>query len=75
MIEQTLTESGTGDALWASGIADVAKRLSVSPGLIRLEIARGALRPLRLGRRVLISRRELERYLAQRSDNQAAVRS
>jgi excisionase family DNA binding protein len=59
-----------GDNL-AFSVAAIAERLSVSSGFIRLEIARGALRPLRLGRRVLISQSELAGYLAARTDTRA----
>jgi len=67
---QTITNlrSTSGDSITAFSVTEIAKRLSVSPGFIRLEIARGALRPLRLGRRVLISHAELERYVAARTD-------
>lgn len=36
----------------------------VSEELIRLEITRGNLKPSRVGRRIVIQRREIERYLA-----------
>lgn len=45
------------------GIAEAAERIGVSAGFLRLEIRRGALSAKRLGRRVLISVAELERYL------------
>jgi excisionase family DNA binding protein len=48
----------------AISIEATAWRLSVSPSFLRLEIRRGRLRPLRLGRRVLISESEISRYLA-----------
>ena len=48
----------------ALSVEDTAWRLSVSPSFLRLEIARGHLRPIRLGRRVLISESEIGRYLA-----------
>ncbi len=41
-----------------------AWRLSVSPSFLRLEIARRNIRPVRLGRRVLISESEIDRYIA-----------
>jgi hypothetical protein len=37
---------------------------NISPGLIRLEIKRGKLRSTKVGRRVLVLRTELLRYLA-----------
>jgi excisionase family DNA binding protein len=45
-------------------IEEAAWRLSVSPSFLRLEITRGRLRPVRLGRRVLIGELEIQRYLA-----------
>jgi excisionase family DNA binding protein len=42
---------------------EVAKQLGVSVGFLRLEIGRQKLRPIRLGRRVLIHREEVSRYL------------
>lgn len=58
----------TNEAIEANRLAlsleDTAWRLSVSPSFLRLEIARGHLRPIRLGRRVLISESEIGRYLA-----------
>jgi excisionase family DNA binding protein len=45
-------------------IEQAAWRLSVSPSFLRLEITRGRLRPVRLGRRVLIGESEIQRYLA-----------
>ena len=46
---------------------EVATQLGVSVGFLRLEIGRRKLRPIRLGRRVLIHREEISRYLAQGS--------
>jgi len=48
----------------AISIEGAAWKLSVSPSFLRLEIRRGRIRPVRLGRRVLISEVEVERYLA-----------
>jgi excisionase family DNA binding protein len=48
----------------AHSINETARTLGISPGLVRLEIARGRLRPTRVARRVLIMREELDRYLA-----------
>jgi hypothetical protein len=44
----------------------LAGSLDVSISFLRLEIARGKLRPTRLGRRVVISSSEVERYLRER---------
>jgi excisionase family DNA binding protein len=49
-------------------LEDAAWRLSVSPSFLRLEISRGSIKPVRLGRRVLISEAEIERYLAEHTD-------
>jgi excisionase family DNA binding protein len=51
----------------ALSVEDAAWRLSVSPSFLRLEIARGRLRPSRLRRRVLISECEIQRYLSDNS--------
>jgi hypothetical protein len=56
------TESITQNCL-AWSIRDFAHAIGVSTGLLRLEIARGRLRPARIGRRLVISRVEGERYL------------
>jgi excisionase family DNA binding protein len=48
----------------AFGINEAARLLGVSPGLVRLEIARGNLNPLRVGRRIVLTRTELDAYLA-----------
>lgn len=47
----------------AFGIKETAQRLGVSSAFLRLEISRGNLNTIRLGRRVLITGPELERYL------------
>jgi excisionase family DNA binding protein len=63
--DKTITESSESksDRLIVS-LEYAAWRLSVSPSFLRLEIARGNLRPVRLGRRVLISEAELDRYVS-----------
>jgi hypothetical protein len=48
----------------AAGIPVWAEQLDVSPGFLRLEVSRGRLCVTRLGRRVLVTKREIERYLA-----------
>lgn len=60
------------DMVCAFSIRQVASRLGVSPSFIRLEITRGALCPTRLGRRVVITARELDRYVAANTHGQAA---
>jgi excisionase family DNA binding protein len=51
----------------AYSIPQMAEQLGVSAGLLRLEIARGKLRPTRLGRRVLITDDEASRYLKEQT--------
>lgn len=53
----------------AISLEDAAWRLSVSPSFLRLEITRGSIRPVRLGRRVLISEAEIDRYVADNTVN------
>ncbi|MGC2495047.1 hypothetical protein [Candidatus Binatus sp.] len=48
----------------AAGIPVWAEQLDVSAGFLRLEVSRGRLHVTRLGRRVLVTKREIERYLA-----------
>jgi hypothetical protein len=47
----------------AWGIREFSAALGVSASLIRLEIARGRLRPAHVGRRVVIPAIEAQRYL------------
>lgn len=58
-----LTGGGGMDRL-AYGVHEAARLLGVSAGLLRLEITRGHLNPLRVGRRIVLSRTELDAYLA-----------
>jgi excisionase family DNA binding protein len=55
----------------AAGIPVWAEQLDVSPGFLRLEVSRGRLRVMRLGRRVLVTKAEIERYL---TDNGSPAR-
>jgi excisionase family DNA binding protein len=55
----------------AAGIPIWAQQLDLSPGFLRLEVSRGRLQVTRLGRRVLITKREIERYLAANESLQA----
>jgi excisionase family DNA binding protein len=57
------TPNSEGERLIVS-LEYAAWRLSVSPSFLRLEIGRGKINPVRLGRRVLISEAEIDRYLA-----------
>lgn len=45
-------------------IPSAARLLSVSPWTVRLWIREGKLRPVRLGRRVLLEEEELEKFVA-----------
>jgi len=49
----------------AYGLSEVAESLGLSVPFLRLEIRRGKLRPSRLGRRVVVTSAEVQRYLAQ----------
>jgi excisionase family DNA binding protein len=55
----------------AFGLPEAARLLSLSVPFLRRELARGKLKPLRFGRRVLIKKDELDRYV--RSGEQAAA--
>lgn len=46
-------------------IAQAAERLAISPWTVRAHLKRGAIKPVRFGRRVLISRAEVERLAAE----------
>ena len=52
------------------GINEIAERMGLSIGFLKLEISRGNLTPIRFGRRVLIHRSEVERYELEGSRNQ-----
>jgi excisionase family DNA binding protein len=56
-------ESITNRERLAMTVAEFAESVGISLGLARLEIARGRLRPARIGRRLAITRAEAERYL------------
>ena len=52
-------------------IPEVAERIGISVGLVKIEIARGNLKASRIGRRFLfIHKSELERYELEGSRNQ-----
>jgi hypothetical protein len=50
------------------GIVEAGRLLHVSPWVVRLEIARGNLNARRVGRRLMLSRAELDGYLARREE-------
>lgn len=57
-----MVDGGLADRL-AFRVSEAAALIGVSPGFLRLELARGNLRATRLGRRLVLTRAELERYL------------
>jgi excisionase family DNA binding protein len=60
----------------AYSLARLAEDIGLSVGFLRLEIARGNLRATRAGRRVIVTRQEVERYLSANtvSHNRSAQR-
>ena len=60
-----MDKARTKVAKLALSLEEAAWELSVSTSFLRLEIARGRLTPVRLGRRLLISVSEVDRYLAE----------
>jgi len=58
-----VTKTTASDIRDAFSIGEVASRYGVSPGLVRLEIARGRLRGVRISRRVVILKRDLEAWV------------
>jgi excisionase family DNA binding protein len=58
-----MKKQSTNTERLAAGIPVWAEQLDVSPGFLRLEVSRGRLHVTRLGRRVLVTKREIERYL------------
>lgn len=59
------TEGSITTRRLAFGLREAAATLGVSQAFLRIEVRRGRLRPVRLGRRVLVSTAELQRYLEQ----------
>lgn len=55
-------------------IKTAAELLSISPWTVRSHIRAGKLRPVRLGRRVLLSETELERVIAENQTQPDAER-
>lgn len=56
-------EDSTEEVRVLLGVKQVARELSVSPGTVRGLIAAGRLASVRLGRRLLVRRATLERFL------------
>lgn len=55
----------------AFSLAELSESLGLSVGFLRLELARGHLRAARFGRRVVIMKPELDRYIAASSGEAA----
>jgi excisionase family DNA binding protein len=67
-MQVSISDDGRASAVrMAFKVAEAASALGVSASFIRLEMSRGHLRATRLGRRVVLTKSELERYLAERS--------
>lgn len=54
-------------------VTEAATLIGVSAAYVRLELARGNLNATRLGRRIVLTRVELDRYLASRQTTTAAL--
>jgi excisionase family DNA binding protein len=63
MRAQSTTVEETPQRLRLYGLKEAAGLLGVSSAFLRLEVLRGRLRVVRLGRRVLLRQTELARYL------------
>jgi hypothetical protein len=57
------TEQKRPDAREALGLGEIAARYGLSIGFVRLEVARQNLKVRHLGRRVIVLRPDLERWL------------
>jgi excisionase family DNA binding protein len=76
MPEQSINEPRpNGRGRMVMSVKDAARRLSVSPSFVRQEITRGCILPVRLGRRVLISEAEIERYVASNTSGTGGARA
>lgn len=65
-----MSEQISGDGQIAYSLQQLAPRLgNVSVGFLRLEISRGKLRSKKLGRRVIITATEVDRYLSENTRN------
>jgi hypothetical protein len=63
-MEKIVTQhEASPDGRWGYSFGEVAERLGLSIGFLRLEAARGRLRTRRLGRRVVILANDLVDYL------------
>lgn len=58
-----MTASGTHDERELFSVLEVAQRLGISRAEVAREIARGRLESIKLGRRRLVSRTQLNKYI------------
>ncbi len=58
-----VTENETKSVTNGRSVKAIAADFGISPGLVRLEIARGRLKPLRIGRRVIITDAAIQKWL------------
>jgi len=58
-----VTENETKSVTTGRSVKAVAADFGISPGLVRLEISRGRLQPLRIGRRVIITDAAIQKWL------------
>jgi hypothetical protein len=49
-------------------VAEAARLLGISPAVLRLEVARGNLKPSRAGRRFVLTRTEIDAYRARHQE-------
>jgi excisionase family DNA binding protein len=77
MVGINVTDGAMPTARLAFRITEAATLIGVSAAFVRLELARGNLSATRLGRRVVLTRVELDRYLGSRQSpsNASTVRS
>ncbi len=64
MATVSVMEAGKATDRMAFRVSEAAALIGVSSAFLRLELARGNLKATRLGRRIVLARTELERYLA-----------
>jgi excisionase family DNA binding protein len=55
-------------------VENVAIQLAISPWTVRSLLRTGRLRPLRVGRRVLVEESELQRFVEEARKSQASIR-
>jgi excisionase family DNA binding protein len=69
----SVTNSEMPTARLAFRVTEAATLIGVSAAFVRLEMARGNMNATRLGRRVVLTRVELDRYLASRQTMPGAL--